>query len=151
MKQKKAKALVERGKDIRQVAALPFRISDDGDLKVLLITSRGTRRFVIPKGWQMDGLKDWDAAAQEAREEAGIKGEVRKKPIGEYQYWKRLKTAFVPINVAVYPLEVTGSMPRWREAKQRRRGWVNWEDAKVLVDEPELISLIDEFASSVRK
>ncbi|MGC4024776.1 MAG: NUDIX hydrolase [Mesorhizobium sp.] len=151
MKQKKAKALILKGKDIRQIAALPFRISDEGDLKVLLITSRGTRRFVIPKGWQMDGLKDWDAAAQEAREEAGIKGDVHKKPIGEYQYWKRLKTAFVPINVAVYPLEVTGSMPRWREAKQRRRGWVNWEQAKVLVDEPELISLIDEFASSMKK
>ncbi|MCO5062971.1 MAG: NUDIX hydrolase [Rhizobiaceae bacterium] len=146
MKQKKATSLIKKGKDIRQIAALPYRISDRGELKVLLITSRGTRRFVIPKGWQMDGLKDWEAAAQEAREEAGIKGEIHKQPIGEYQYWKRLKSAFVPITVAVYPLKVTGSMPRWREAKQRRRGWVDWEHAKVLVDEPELVTLIDAFA-----
>jgi len=151
MKQKKAKTLVKKGKGIKQIAALPFRMSEEGDLKVLLITSRGTRRFVIPKGWPMDGLKDWEAAAREAREEAGIRGEIYTKPIGEYQYWKRLKTTFVPIAVAVYPLEVTGSMSRWREANQRRRGWVNWEQAKVLVDEPELISLIDEFASTVEK
>lgn len=148
MKQKKAKILIKKGKDIRQVAALPYRISDSGQLKVLLITSRGTRRFVIPKGWQMEGRKDWQAAAEEAREEAGIEGQIRPEPIGEYQYWKRLKTAFVPVTVVVYPLEVTGSMPRWREAKQRRRGWVNWDQAKVLVDEPELISLIDAFAQT---
>lgn len=146
MKQKKAKALIKKGKDIWQVAALPYRIAESGELKVLLITSRGTKRFVIPKGWQMDGLKDSEAAAQEAREEAGIKGKIHEKPIGEYQYWKRLRTAFVPITVAVYPLEVTGSMPRWREAKERRRGWVSWEQAKVLVDEPELVTLIDAFA-----
>jgi 8-oxo-dGTP pyrophosphatase MutT (NUDIX family) len=146
MKQKKAKTLIRKGKDIRQVAALPYRISESGELKVLLITSRGTRRFVIPKGWQMEGLEDWEAAALEAREEAGIKGEVRPQPIGEYQYWKRLKTAFVPVSVAVYPLKVTGSMSRWREAKQRRRGWVNWDQARVLIDEPELVSLIDAFA-----
>ncbi|MBX3596027.1 MAG: NUDIX hydrolase [Rhizobiaceae bacterium] len=148
MKQKKAKALLKKGKEIRQVAALPYRLSEDGDLKVLLITSRGTKRFVIPKGWQMDGLDDWKAAAQEAREEAGIVGDAHRTPIGHYQYWKRLKTTFVPVTVDVYPLRVTGNMPRWREAKERRRGWVDWQQAKVLVDEPELVTLIDEFATT---
>jgi 8-oxo-dGTP pyrophosphatase MutT (NUDIX family) len=148
MKQKKAKALVKKGKDVRQIAALPYRVSETGELKVLLITSRGTRRFVIPKGWQMDGLEDWEAAAKEAQEEAGIKGDADPEAIGEYQYWKRMKSAFVPVTVSVYALEVTGQLPRWREAKERRRGWVDWEQAKLLVDEPELVTLIDRFAAS---
>ena len=73
----------------KQVAALPVRRTPSGALRVLLVTSRETRRMVIPKGWPWRGVKDYKAAAEEAREEAGILGKTRKKPIGSYTYFKR--------------------------------------------------------------
>jgi hypothetical protein len=54
------------------------------------MTSRGTGRFIIPKGWPMKNHSDPFAAAREARQEAGLIGEIRRKPIGHYIYWKRL-------------------------------------------------------------
>lgn len=148
MRQKKAKALIEKGKPIRQIAALPYRRDENGGLQVLLVTSRETHRFIIPKGWPMQDLEDWQAAEIEAREEAGVVGEASREPIGVYQYWKRLKSAFVPIRVDVYAFEVVGDLPHWKEAKQRRRGWVDWENAKALIDEPQLVTLIDQFAAA---
>ena len=67
----------------KQVAALPFR-KENGATKILLVTSRETRRLVIPKGWPWPGVKDYKAAAEEAREEAGILGKIGKKPLGTY-------------------------------------------------------------------
>ena len=73
--------------EFSQVAALPFRIKD-GKIEVLLVTSRETKRWLIPKGWPMKGKKPHKAAAQEAEEEAGVKGEIKNKPLGSYDYWK---------------------------------------------------------------
>ena len=71
-----------------QVGALPVRF-EKGETEILLLASRETKRWVIPKGWPMKGIKNWAAAAQEAREEAGIIGKARKKPIGSFLYFKR--------------------------------------------------------------
>lgn len=147
MKQKKAKALVKKGKSLRQVGTLPYRRLPSGEMQFLLLTSRATERFVIPKGWRMKGKPDWKAAAIEAEQEAGVLGEINRDPIGQYQYWKRFRSAFVPVTVFIYAMEVTGQAPAWQERKQRRREWVNRQQAKTLVDEPELMSLIEEFAS----
>ena len=76
----------------RQVGALPFRRLSDGGFKILLITSRESRRWVIPKGWPMKGRKPYEAAAREAYEEAGLLGEIGKRPLGFYLYEKRLKS-----------------------------------------------------------
>jgi 8-oxo-dGTP pyrophosphatase MutT (NUDIX family) len=73
----------------QQVAALPVVVGDDGIARVLLLTSRKTKRWVIPKGWPMKGLKPHEAAAQEAFEEAGLSGKIGKKRIGRYTYFKR--------------------------------------------------------------
>ena len=64
--------------DFVQVAALPLTIGEDGVTRVLLLTSRETRRWVIPKGWPMKGCKPYEAAAQEALEEAGVTGQAKK-------------------------------------------------------------------------
>lgn len=95
MKQKKAAALIKRGKTLKQVGVLPYRRLPSGEAEFLLITSRGTQRFVIPKGWRMKGKPDWKAAAIEAEQEAGVLGETDRNPIGQYRYWKRLRSAFV--------------------------------------------------------
>jgi 8-oxo-dGTP pyrophosphatase MutT (NUDIX family) len=125
-----------------QIAALPVRRARDGSFEVMLITSRETRRWIIPKGWPMKGLKDHRAAAKEAEEEAGVVGTVRKEPIGSYSYWKRRAAHFELCQVAVYLLEVKGQLPRWREQHQRESRWfLPWEAAD-RVDEPGLREII---------
>ena len=85
----------------KQVAALPYRRRGK-KLEVLLITSRETRRWVIPKGWPMKGKKDWNAAAIEGLEEAGIKGDVGHKSVGTFRYVKRRITGDLDCNFYVF-------------------------------------------------
>lgn len=126
----------------KQVAALPVRKAEDGSLRVLLVTSRETKRLVIPKGWPWRGLKDHKAAAEEAREEAGILGKSRKKSIGAYTYQKRRPDGVVPVRVKVFLLEVVEELEEWPESAQRKRTWLTLEMAANAVDEPELAELI---------
>ncbi|WP_018263369.1 NUDIX hydrolase [Methylobacterium sp. WSM2598] len=134
-------------KPLQQVAALPVRRAEDGSLEVLLVTSRETRRWIAPKGWPMKGRKPHRAAAIEAREEAGVTGQISKTPAGHYTYDKRLPDgSAVPCRVAVYVLTVTGELPSWREQGQRDVQWVSSEAAAVLVREPELAALIRDLA-----
>ena len=142
------------GQRRRQVAALPWRISAPGDgeaasagLEILLVSSRETRRWVIPKGWPMRGKADHLAAAQEAYEEAGLDGRIVERPIGEYPYLKRLKSGVArPVTVDVYPMEVTGEHPTWPEKGQRTLRWMTPVEAALAVQEPELRDLIARFA-----
>lgn len=146
MKQKTARALAKKGATIRQIAALVHRWTVEGSLQVMLISSRQTKRIVIPRGWRMPKIEDWRAAEIEAKEEAGIVGQAEHQPLGSYRYWKRMKTAFVPVVVHVFPVTVLEELPRWREDSERQRAWLDWRDARALIDEPELIALIDRFA-----
>ena len=129
----------------RQVAALAFRVGPDGTREVLIITSRETRRFIIPKGWPMKKKKKPEVAATEAFEEAGVRGIVSRKSIGRYTYWKRLKQTFTLIRVEVFPLEVQEDLAEWPERDQRHFSWLSPKDAAVLVDEPGLAKIIREF------
>jgi 8-oxo-dGTP pyrophosphatase MutT (NUDIX family) len=132
---------VVKGKAIRQVAAVPYRVRD-GKVEILLITSRETRRFIVPKGWPMKGLNSRQAALVEAREEAGITGTTRKAALGRYTYWKRMSSSFIPVEVTTYLLHVEGPSEEWKEAGTRERAWLSPEDAATLIDEPELATLI---------
>jgi len=133
---------VFRGERRLQIAALPFR-REDGEVRVLLISSRGTKRWVVPKGWPMRGRLPHHAAALEALEEAGLVGRIAVAPIGFYTYPKRLKTgAIQPCEVDVYPLEVAKERKVWPEKGQRTRRWFSIADAAAAVAEPELSRLI---------
>lgn len=145
MKEKQARKLARKNVIIRQVAVLPFRKSASGAIEVMLLTSRQTSRFVVPKGWPMKGLPDWKAAAVEAKQEAGLIGDVGRKPIGTYRYWKRLKSVFVPVTVFVFAMEVRKEKPAWREMEVRRKQWLAGGQAAALVEEPELVTLIEAF------
>ena len=136
------------GQRRRQVAALPWRAAaDPSHLEILLVSSRETRRWVIPKGWPMKGKSDAQAAAQEAYEEAGLDGRIAGKPVGDYPYLKRLKSgAARPVTVDVYPLEVTGEHAAWPEKGQRTLKWMSPIEAALAVQEPELRDLIARFA-----
>src|SRR3954468_24327621 len=132
----------------QQIGALPFRF-DDGQLRVMLITSRGTRRWVIPKGWPMRGLKPHRAAEREAYEEAGLKGHIGKVAVGVYAYEKRLANGVaVPCEVSVFPLRVTSQRKRWPEMGQRDGRWLSLDEAADLVQEEGLQHLLRMFNPS---
>jgi 8-oxo-dGTP pyrophosphatase MutT (NUDIX family) len=129
-----------------QYAALPWRKGDDGGLEILLITSRESRRWVIPKGWPMKDKAPEVAAAQEAYEEAGVVGKPRHKSLGVYHYDKRLRSGRLQhVRVMVYPLEVREARDIWPEMTERDRNWTTPTEAAGLVDEPELKALLAKF------
>jgi 8-oxo-dGTP pyrophosphatase MutT (NUDIX family) len=111
-----------------------------------LLTSRETKRWIIPKGWPMKGRKPWAAAAQEALEEAGLVGEITKKPIGHYTYFKRRVAHFDLCRVDVFLLTIDGQRKKWRERGQREARWFAFEEAAEMVEEPELAALLQMFA-----
>jgi 8-oxo-dGTP pyrophosphatase MutT (NUDIX family) len=139
---KNAVRKAKKGGRVRQVAAIPFRLGKDGGIEVMLVTSRETRRFIVPKGWPMKGKSGRKAATLEAEQEAGVTGKALKKPAGAYSYWKRLSNRFVRVDVVVYLLAVTDEHADWRERKTRRRAWLSPGDAALLIDEPELATLV---------
>jgi len=128
-----------------QYAALPYRLADE-EIEILLVTSRETKRWVIPKGWPMKGKKPHAAAAREALEEAGAVGKIAKTPFGAYRYVKRLKNgAPLVCSVDVFALQVIRQRKRWPEQHQRTAHWFTVAEAAAAVDEPELQALIERF------
>lgn len=135
-----------------QIAALPLRWDKSGKLRVLMVTSRDTGRWVMPKGWLMDGKKPWQAAKIEALEEAGATGFVSDTPLGVYHYDKRLgRRESVRCRVTVYPMMVEKLKPRWKERKERRRHWFSAKKAAKLVDEKDLSALLKGLARNPEK
>ncbi|WP_374449395.1 NUDIX hydrolase [Stella sp.] len=134
-----------------QYGALPYRIDATGTLEILLITTRRTRRWVIPKGWPIKGLKPEKSAAREAYEEAGVSGSVGKRPIGRFTYAKSLNDdgRVIPCEVRVFPLKVKRQSITWLEAATRDTRWLAPIEALQLVDEPGLRALIAEFSGMV--
>lgn len=114
---------------------------------MLLITSRETHRWVIPKGWPIKGVKSAKSAAQEAFEEAGVRGKVSKRPIGSYAYDKRLKNGRLQhVRVAVFALAVESEADAYPELGQREKHWLPIAEAARRVDEAELMVLLATFS-----
>ncbi|WP_159871455.1 DUF47 family protein [Novosphingobium sp. 9U] len=135
---------------MRQIAALPYRTDDSAEgIRVLLVTSRGTRRWVIPKGNAMNGVSAHAAAALEAEEEAGVTGWACPTPIGSYRYRKRRNNgSSLMVDVEVFPLAVQDELPDWKEAAERDRRWFTLAEAADNVNEPDLRDLIRSFAAT---
>jgi 8-oxo-dGTP pyrophosphatase MutT (NUDIX family) len=127
----------------RQYAALPLAQGEDGQLLVVLVTSRETQRWIIPKGWPEKGLEPHALAAKEAYEEAGLVGEIGREPIGTYRYPKRLRgRKTVTCEVEVFPLEIERQLKGWPEKGQREVRWCTPAEAALLVQEGGLVTLL---------
>lgn len=130
---------MKKPKRRQQVAALPYRIDPRGELELLLITSRDTGRWVLPKGWPMKGRSRHKAAQIEAFEEAGIDGKAQKRAIGRYDYDK---DGEIPCRVQIYLMPVSKLHDEWPEKDQRQRAWHCPAKAAELVDERDLKTLL---------
>ena len=136
---------------LRHAGAIPFRHDPEG-LRVLLITSRDTGRWVIPRGLIENGLTSAQTAELEAYEEAGVKGVIKEIPLGIFTYNKRLRSGIAkPATVEVYALQVEKNLKKWPERSQRRLEWMPVSEAVKLVQEPGLailLSRLEEIESS---
>src|SRR6267154_3252594 len=126
-----------------QYAALPYRRSGDSRTQVMLVTTRESGRWVIPKGWPQKRKSPRASAAREAREEAGVVGHIGKDSIGSYSYKKRLKSgAVVACEVRVFPLKVKRQQKRWPERGERQIAWFSRAKAAKAVRDRALGNII---------
>lgn len=133
-------------RDVRtQFGAVCWRLKDE-EVQVLLITSRGSGRWIIPKGWPMDQATPAEAAQTEAWEEAGVEGKVSPVCLGIFSYSKELDPGeTLPCVVAVFPVKVKELKKNYPERTARRRKWFSSKKAAKLVEEPELATMIRNF------
>jgi len=110
-----------------------------------MVTSRKSKRWILPKGWPMHKQTPADAAATEAWEEAGVIGQAVDHCLGAYSYVKPLSDNPTPVIVMVYPVKVTETAKQWPEKKQRKRKWVSPKKAAKKLTEPELSRIVSTF------
>jgi 8-oxo-dGTP pyrophosphatase MutT (NUDIX family) len=126
-----------------QYGALPYGMSNGHRAEFMLVTSRETRRWIIPKGWPKKGKSPHRSAAREAFEEAGVLGAVGRQPVGSFSYEKRLKDGgSVECEVRVFPLEVKRQRKEWPEKQERRVRWLSASKAAEKVKHPVLSKII---------
>lgn len=114
-----------------QYGALPYTILE-GQLVVLLITSRGRGKWIFPKGGLIEGMTPWESAAHEAYEEAGVEGEIEHEPIGRY-FLPVTEERPKPVEVEIFPLRVARQREDWKEQGSRYRHWAVLAEAKRLI------------------
>lgn len=135
----------------KQFGALPYRAHCESQIEVMLITSRSTRRWVIPRGNPIVGLPPHMSAAREAYEEAGVIGHINEDAIGSYEYLKRLKGGGLrSTRVHVFPLAFATQLGSWVESHQRDTRWFSLKKAAAAVDERGLRRLIQGFGKGMR-
>lgn len=131
------------GGTLDQVGAICFRTGDNGGCEVLLVTTRETHRWTIPKGWPIKGLKPYEVAERESWEEAGVRGKAKKKAFGYYTYLKALADGSkAPTMVQVHMLSVQTDSAKFPECKERTLEWMSPTEAARRVAEPELKGLL---------
>lgn len=132
-----------------QSAAIPYKVDDRGELLLLLVTSRRSRRWIIPKGKIKPRTSPSRSAQHEAFEEAGVLGRIGSEPAGTYRQGDAgIGTSLL---VQAFALEVTDELPVWDEMHLRKRRWFKLKGALRAVDDPEIRALLREFGRRQRR
>lgn len=125
-----------------QYGVVPYRLAENGQPEVLLITTRETRRWMVPRGWLIKKLGPLGAGMREAFEEAGVVGDGG-PPIGSFRYLKRLRSGeSQAVRVELFAMAVNEQADDWPERAERIREWYPHRRAAELVEEPELRELL---------
>ena len=128
----------------KQVAALPWRVNSTGMVEFLLVTSRISQHWLLPKGWPIPGKSKAESALQEAFEEAGVKGKTTSRPLGKFNYAKLMHDgAKLHCVVSVFPVRAVKELEEWPEMEQRQRAWFGQTEAAKLVFEGDLATFLN--------
>ncbi len=131
------------GATLQQFGALPWRRNRSGEIEVLLVTTRSTGRWILPRGWPVKAKTPAETAAREAFEEAGVIGSVDPRPIGEYSYVKTLADGSEnDCLVTLFSLQVRGTLVQWPEMDQRQRRWHGLDQACAAASDRQLAGLL---------
>jgi 8-oxo-dGTP pyrophosphatase MutT (NUDIX family) len=125
-----------------QYGAIPFR-RVGGEIQFMMITSRRTRRWIFPKGNPIEGLSPAQTAAEEAFEEAGVRGTVGAAPIGHYHALRSGPAGATTLSIEMYPLVVDEQLDQWPEMDERQRQWVTLAQAQRQLSEPDLVAMAE--------
>jgi len=132
---------------LHQAGVIAYRVVG-GRVQVLLVTSRETARWIVPKGNIAAGSTPAQAAKREAREEAGIKGVIENSiPLGMYTYFKKRPSGEArAATVEVYLLRVEEQLKKWPERRQRKLAWLSITEAVKVIQEPGVVPLLKRLA-----
>jgi len=133
---------------VQQFGAIPYR-HVDGETVFLMITARRTGKWIFPKGDPIQGLTPAESAAEEAYEEAGVRGRVGAAPAGHYNTFKAHRAGRTPVVVEMYPLEVEDQLDDWPEKGERKRHWALLAEVRRLLSEPGLVVLAEKIGGGV--
>ena len=141
-------AVFQSTKTLTQVAAFPYVVTRSG-IEILLVTSRRRRRWILPRGWPVEGMSYGMAAAKEAKEEAGLIGDMGHQALGDYLYKKRTGKGYrLPCRVFVFPLLVTQQRLDWREKGQRKQLWCDLPSAVDKINQEGLTDFLEGLAQA---
>lgn len=135
---------------LHQIAALPVRLDADGAMEIYLVTSRGSGRWIIPKGNPIRGLAPQDVAAREAREEAGLIGPVLPRLLGSFEFQRVRDAVGETCLIDVYPMHVDRQLNSFAEKRERTVRLCNLDTALAIVASRPLAELIETYASELR-
>ncbi|WP_370932026.1 NUDIX hydrolase [Bartonella sp. DGB1] len=135
-----------------QVGAIAYKYINN-KYEILLVTSKTSKRWIIPKGWPQKNKNLSESALQETIEEAGATGNITQIPVGHYYYEKlsRSKQKSKKIRLDVFGLEVTEIYQDWQERYQRCRQWFTADEAVLIIEQPELAQLVSDFFNDLEK
>lgn len=129
-----------------QSGVIPFKYFN-GELKILLITSRKKNKWIFPKGIVELEMTEEESAIDEAYEEAGIYGKIVGDKLGSYKVQKWGGTC----TVKMYPFEVEKILESWPESYFRKRKWVSVEEAENLIKKKEVINMLQKLSELLNK
>lgn len=133
-----------------QSGVIPYAIVEATPV-FLLVTSRQRGRWIFPKGRIPEGLDPWESAKQEAYQEAGVEGAIASRSVGSYRTWKTRGMRRFVIEVEMYPLRVERQHDDWRETGERYRHWVTLPEARRLITDTRIFTLVRGFARQLRQ
>ncbi len=138
-----------RKRERLQFGVIPYRLPEGGAPEILLITTRETRRWMVPRGWLIKKLGPLGTGMREAFEEAGVVGEGG-PPVGSFRYLKRLRSGQAQaVRVELFAMEVAEQVDDWPERAERIREWYPHGRAAELVEEPELQEILAVFPKTL--
>jgi 8-oxo-dGTP pyrophosphatase MutT (NUDIX family) len=114
-----------------QYGVLPY-IQSANKVKLVLITSRKSKNWIVPKGNRILKKSKHATALQEAFEEAGLRGRLSE---GDEMHFK-IKSNGKQVMLILYPMRVEKMLRVWPEKGQRKRVVVNRHKAVKIVGWP---------------